>query len=517
MVSSLVNNKWILGGATLAVAAVLAPGCFMASDDFAAGDDGGGLGGTDGGAADGGFGDDDDDDDNADDGDDAKPEPEDNPDTPDPSTECDTSEDVSLYLSPDDSNSMSSPVQAREAALDGFAALGSVPIRPWEFMNYYSFDYPPANEGQVAVTPTLVADPEQEGVYTMQIAITSQHITEADRQPMSITLVLDESGSMGGHSMDMLKASCRAIAGSLQEGDQVSIVTWDTTNQTVLAAHEVQGPNDPMLLDAISGLEAGGGTDLHGGLTAGYDLAQQTFEVGRVNRIVLISDGGANVGVTDVDTIALHSDKNGEEGIYMVGVGVGNATSYNDELMDEVTDAGKGASVFINDEAEAQRIFGRDFINTFTVAARDVQVRMDLPPGFEVTRFSGEEISENPDEVEPQHLSMNDSMIFHQQIETCAPDLVSDETPIVVGVVFDDARTYQSREIEVETTFGKLLAEADARHLKGAAVFAYAEALQARKIGNADLTAALDALAKAEAANPEDSELAEIRAVLQAL
>ena len=219
----------------------------------------------------------------------------------------------------------------------------------------------------------------------------------------------------------------------------------------------------------------------------------------------------------DIDTIALNSDKNGEEGIYMVGVGVGDATTYNDDLMDSVTDAGKGASVFINDDAEAQKIFGRDFINTFTVAARDVQVRMDLPAGFSVTRFSGEEISENPDEVEPQHLSMNDSMIFHQQIETCAPDLVSDETPIVVGVVYDDARTYQSREVEVETTFGELLREVDARHLKGAAVFAYAEALQAKKTGDADITAALDALIKAEEANPEDPELAEIRAVLQTL
>jgi len=513
---SLVKNRWMLDGAVFAVAAVLATGCFGADFDSAAGgDDGAGFEGGNGGqglgdGGDGAVGDDDDDDA-------TPPDPEEDPEAVEPPNECDTSEDVSLFLSPDDSNSMSSPVQAREAALEGFSSLSAVPIRPWEFMNYYSFDYPPAPEGEVVVTPTLVADAELPGVYTMQIAVTSEQVNEATRQPMSITLVLDESGSMGGRAMDMQKASCRAIASSLQEGDKVSIVTWDTENQTVLAAHEVQGPNDATLLSAIESLEAGGGTDLHGGLTAGYELAQQTYEVGRINRIVLVSDGGANAGVTDIDTIALHSDKNGEEGIYMVGVGVGDATTYNDDLMDQVTDAGKGASVFINDEAEAQKIFGRDFINTFTVAARDVQVRMDLPAGFSVTRFSGEEISTDPDEVEPQHLSMNDSMIFHQQIETCAPDRVTDETPIVVAVVYDDARTFQSREIEVETTFGKLLNEADARHLKGAAVFAYAEALQAKKTGDLDLTPALDALAKAEAANPEDPELAEIRAVLQTL
>lgn len=513
---SLVKNRWMLDGAAFAIAAMLASGCFMATEDASAGGDGGqGFEGDDGGQGlpgDGGDGSVGDDDDDA-----TPPDPDEDPEAIDPPAECDTSEEVSLFLSPDDSNSMSSPVQAREAALDGFSALTAVPIRPWEFMNYYSFDYPPAESGQVVVTPSLVADPELPGVYTMQIAVTSEHVNEADRQPMSITLVLDESGSMGGHAMEMQKASCRAIAGSLQEGDKVSIVTWDTENQTVLAAHDVTGPNDPTLLAAIENLEAGGGTDLHGGLTAGYELAQQTFEVGRINRIVLISDGGANAGVTDINTIAANSDKNGEEGIYMVGVGVGDATTYNDMLMDEVTDAGKGASVFINDDAEAQRIFGRDFINTFSVAARDVQVRMDLPAGFSVTRFSGEEINTDPEQVEPQHLAMNDSMIFHQQIETCAPDLVSDETPITVAVVYDDARTYQSREVEVQTTFGELLREVDARHLKGAAVFSYAEALQAKKTGEADITAALEALIKAEEANPEDPELAEIRAVLQTL
>ena len=203
------------------MAAVLAAGCFVATKDESAGGDGGqGFEGDDGGqglpgdGGDGAVGDDDDDDA-------TPPDPDEDPEAIDPPAECDTSEQVSLFLSPDDSNSMSSPVQAREAALDGFSALQDVPVRPWEFMNYYSFDYPPAESGQIVVTPSLVADPELPGVYTMQIAVTSEHVNEADRQPMSITLVLDESGSMGGHAMEMQKASCRAIAGSLQEGDKV--------------------------------------------------------------------------------------------------------------------------------------------------------------------------------------------------------------------------------------------------------------------------------------------------------
>ena len=76
-------------------------------------------------------------------------------------------------------------------------------------------------------------------------------------------------------------------------------------------------------------------------------------------------------------------------------------------------------------------------MNVEDVAGRDVQIRLDLPPDFRVVRFSGEEMSHVQSEVEPQHIAPNDAMVFHQEIETCAPDLVDDETEILVlkGIV----------------------------------------------------------------------------------
>ena len=71
-----------------------------------------------------------------------------------------------------------------------------------------------------------------------------------------------------------------------------------------------------------------------------------------LNRLVLISDGGANAGVTDIEIIAENAAYGGSDGIYLVGVGVDKNSNYNDELMDDVTDAGKGASVFLPDEDE---------------------------------------------------------------------------------------------------------------------------------------------------------------------
>lgn len=436
----------------------------------------------------------------------------------DPSS-CNATDAVTLYLSPDDSNSMSSPVQAREAVLGGFGSLRDVPIRPWEFMNYYAFDYPAAEAGKLRVTPSLmVPKGAEEGEYTLQIAVTSEALAPEERAPMNLTLVLDTSGSMAGVAMDMLKASSRVIAGSLAEGDVISMVTWDTANQVILGGHEVTGANDEILLGEIDALESGGGTDLHAGLTAGYELALQSYDPARINRIVLVSDGGANAGVTDIETIGMRAGDSDTDGIYMVGVGVGSAESYRDDLMDRVTDAGKGASVFISSEEEAQRVFGDQFISTLDVAARNVAVELEMPPGFSVVRFSGEEISTDPDEVEPQHLAPNDTMIFHQEIETCAPDEVTDDTAFTVTVRYLDGTSFASDAVRVQSTFGELLATPDPLLLKGAAVFAYATALQAQQHGTSDgMADALAALERAETANPEDPDLAEIRAVLEAL
>jgi Ca-activated chloride channel family protein len=335
---------------------------------------------------------------------------------------------------------------------------------------------------------------------------------------MNVTLVLDESGSMSGLPMDLLKETSRALAASLRAGDKVSMVTWDVENAVVLGSYAVDGPSDPVLLAKINALNAGGGTNLEGGLAAGYDLAQQTYDAERINRIVLISDGGANVGITDEEMIGEHAKDNNAEGIYMVGVGVGEA-NYNDTLMDAVTDAGKGASVFVPDEEEAWKIFGDDFVNTMSVAARDVQVRIDLPPGFKFITFSGEEMSEDPEEVEPQNIAPNDSMIFHQTISSCAPQLLDDASEFTVTVTYKDAITFGESEISDTLKFSDLLLVAAPQLHKGRALFAYTEAIKAIKKGDGEVEVAyaLSIVDEAETHVPGDPDLAEIRAVLEAL
>lgn len=520
----------------LTTLALFAPGCFAPAGDHAAQDgQSDGAGGVDssagGGTSDGG---------SASDtaatgspgGTGGQDEPDPDPDPEDPGEEggsstggstgepaCDDQTAVELYLSPDDSNSMSSPVQVRAKVLRPGSSIADAPIRVWEFLNYYSFDYPAAEAGTLALHASLLHEEDApQGEFKLQIAVTSPAVDNEERAKMNLTLVLDESGSMNGAPMSLQQETCRVIASSLRSGDVVSVVGWDTSNAIKLAGHPISGASDPVLVSTCNGLSPGGGTDLHGGLLAGYGLAQEYYDNNRINRIVLMSDGGANAGITDEQLIAEHAGSQDQDGIYMVGVGVGEA-HYNDLLMDHVTDLGKGASVFIDSEDEAQKVFGDRFLSTMAVAARDVQVQLDMPPGFEIVKFSGEEFSAVPEEIEPQHIAPNDAMVFHQTISTCAPELAGDDAEITVTARFLDAVTFEAQEVSYTVSIGELLAQSDPQLLKGAAVFAYAEGLKlARDEG--DLTGiaeAMTAVERAEEVLPGDADLAELRTVLEAL
>jgi Ca-activated chloride channel homolog len=231
--------------------------------------------------------------------------------------------------------------------------------------------------------------------------------------------------------------------------------------------------------------------------------------------VVLISDGGANVGVTDEALIGGEAGTFDVDGVYLVGVGVGTASSYNDTLMDTVTDLGRGAAVFVDSGEEAWKMFFDRFSEVMDIAAREVEVRLDLPPTFEIVTTSAEEVSTDRTEIEPQHIAPNDTMVFFQHIASCDPSTVSDDTPLTVLVTWKDDRTFLPVEIERTWTFGELLGAPVRQLRRGAAIFAYAEALRTGQ--PAEHAAALSRLAEAEVEYPGDPELAEIRAVLEAL
>jgi len=429
-------------------------------------------------------------------------------DTPVDCAMLDSSKPMVLYLSADDSNSMGSPVYARELLNQGIAPAGG--IRTYEFLNYYRIAYPAPAPGSLSLVPQLQAGANP-GELDMQIGVRSWDATKP-RRPNTVTFVLDTSGSMGGAGIERERAAVKAIAASLVTGDIVSMVTWNTANLIVLDGHSVSGPNDPVLLQAADALSADGGTDLHSGLLKGYDLALQHYGSARMNRLVLITDGGANVGITDEDLIALNSEDADQEGIYLVGVGTGPAAGYNDLLMDVVTDRGRGAYVYLDDPAEATRMFVDRFDETMEIAARGVQIEMTMPWYFQMHKFYGEEYSTDPTQVQPQHLAPSDAMIFNQIVKACDPAVVNGQDTIQVKATWEMPITYAKQETTVAITVDDLLAGDVTQLQKGKAIVAYAEAL---KTGAHDDLHAAHALALTVQAGGNDPELAEILSLIE--
>lgn len=386
----------------------------------------------------------------------------------------DASKPLQLYLSADDSNSMASPTIARSIIEQGGVPPASL-IRTYEFLNYYDLKYERAGNGQLALSLEM-APGDGVGTYSLQIGVSSEAAAYV-RRPMSITFVLDTSGSMGGAPIERSRAAVKAVAASLKAGDIVSAVTWNDQNTVELDSHTVSGPNDPVVVALADEMQANGSTNLNAGLTTGYQIAQKNFVAEHLNRVVLISDGQANTGVTDKDIIAQGAGLNDGDGIYLVGIGVGDGV--NDTLMDSVTDKGRGAYVYLDTVEEAAKILTERFDETMDVAARAVQVRLDLPWYLGVARFYGEELSTNPNVIEPQHLAPNDAMVFNQVLRPCAPERFIEADPVTVTANWTTPTTHEPRTNSVTTTLGSLLAARSTHLPKAQAIIAYAEALKA--------------------------------------
>jgi hypothetical protein len=335
----------------------------------------------------------------------------------------DTTDPIVLYMSNDDSNSQASPVIVRRLIQEG-QVVWPERVRIHEFLNYYTITSENPVDTPAEVGIEMRRTNAELGEFTLLLYAQGQQLRDIDRPPLNLVFSLDTSGSMQGEPIELVKDSMVALAGSLRGGDVISLVGWNSTPTVLLENHVVTGPDDPMLMAEIEAIAAGGSTDLHAGLVKAYELAQAGYIEGGINRVILMSDGGANTGITDIELISSAAQAEDGSGIYMVGVGVGTASGYGDGLMNGVTDAGKGAYLFIDGQAEAELQFGDRFLANVAVAARNVRMRVTLPWYFGVKSFHGEEYSADPTEVEPQHLAPNDAMAFHQIIGACDPESI---------------------------------------------------------------------------------------------
>ncbi|MBL8096516.1 MAG: von Willebrand factor type A domain-containing protein, partial [Anaerolineales bacterium] len=252
-------------------------------------------------------------------------------------------------------------------------------VRVEEFVNYFNQGY--AQPAGVAFGLFADAAPSpftEDGTVIVRFGVQGYSVPGYARKPASLTFVVDVSGSMAdGNKMELARQSLRLLLDQLRADDTVAIVAY-SSNAWVLLEPTIASDRGAIEA-AIASLTPLQSTNVAEGLALGYQTANYTFRGDRTNRVILLSDGVANVGATSPDAILEQVRQYRDLGITLttVGVGMGN---YNDTLLEQLANDGDGNYMYIDDENEARAQFVRDVTANLQVIARDAKIQVDFNP-----------------------------------------------------------------------------------------------------------------------------------------
>jgi Ca-activated chloride channel family protein len=260
---------------------------------------------------------------------------------------------------------------------------GSLPpiaaVRVEEFVNYFDYGYaPPPHTGDnpLRVHFDAFPDPFREGRHIMRIGVQAKELPVSDRPPLHLTFLVDVSGSMSSSDkLPLAQESLKMLVASMQEGDTVALATY--AGRTA----EVLGPTDASnvrrINEAIDSLESGGSTAMSSGLDLAYSMALRSFEEGAENRVIVLSDGDANVGSVGWEAMLTQIKEKADMGVTIstVGFGMGN---YRDTLMEQLSNKGDGNNYYIDSMEQGKRVFTTEMTGTVFTIARDVKIQVEF-------------------------------------------------------------------------------------------------------------------------------------------
>ncbi|MCB9176299.1 MAG: von Willebrand factor type A domain-containing protein [Caldilineae bacterium] len=212
----------------------------------------------------------------------------------------------------------------------------------------------------------------------LRVGIQARAVSQRQRLPARLSFVIDVSGSMGGDNrLELVKDALATLVEGLGPDDAVAIVAYSDEAWVVLPMTPADQPH--RILRALEALQPQASTNAEAGIALGYDLAAEAFEPEAINRVVLCSDGVANVGARGPRAILQRIERELARGITLTAVGVGMG-NYNDALMEQLADHGEGSYHYVDDRREARRIFGENLTATLQLVARDAKVQVEFNP-----------------------------------------------------------------------------------------------------------------------------------------
>jgi Ca-activated chloride channel family protein len=265
-----------------------------------------------------------------------------------------------------------------------FLSDGRVPprdaVRVEELINYFDYDYPlPASKTEpfkpfVAVAPS----PWSKDRQIIHIGLQGYDIPAGEQPPLNLVFLVDTSGSMWSEDrLPLAKKAMGTLIDQLDGKDRVSMVAYAGSAGAVLAP--TSGKEKLKMRCALGALQSGGSTAGGQGLALAYALAEQNFDPRAVNRVILLTDGDFNVGVSDPSKLKDFVADKRKTGIYLSVYGFGRG-NYNDMMMQALAQNGNGTAAYIDSFDEARKLFRDDFSGSLFPIADDVKIQVEFNP-----------------------------------------------------------------------------------------------------------------------------------------
>ena len=208
---------------------------------------------------------------------------------------------------------------------------------------------------------------------------------ETQRPPLNLAIVLDKSGSMQGDKIEDAKAAAIYLVQHLRDSDIVSIVTYDSGVRIVVPATRATDRNN--IIGQIRNLCADGNTALFDGVSSGWSEVKKFQEKHAINRIILLSDGLANVGPSQPSDLANLGAAIGQSGISVTTIGLG--LGYNEDLMTQLARTSEGNHAFVEHSQDLAYVFERELGELAATVAKDLQLTIRCEPGVRPVRLLG--------------------------------------------------------------------------------------------------------------------------------
>jgi Ca-activated chloride channel family protein len=361
-----------------------------------------------------------------------------------------------VYLSNDDTMSLSS-AQRVVWAIERFAPIPREHVRPHELLNYFSFQTQPVAGDHDFSVLANVAELDSSRAR-LALSIQGRPVTRSSRRNVNLSYVIDRSGSMAAEGrMEYLKQGLLRSLDELKHGDVVHVTLFDT-DVCQLAENFVVGRDDlSRLRSSISRITPEGSTNLHDGLRRGYEAADRAYQPGYSNRVLMVTDAEANTGVTDQGLIATVGQNYDARRIRLSGIGVGS--TFNDSLLDQLTERGRGAYVFLGSPSEVDAVFGSRFVSLIETVAGDVHFRLHLPPSLAMETFYGEEASVSKERVQAVHYFAGTSQLFLSDLQLRDGKLAPNDD-VMISIEYEDPESGAARVEEFAWRLGDIAGRA---------------------------------------------------------